>query len=248
MTRTVFAVDVTTSVVSIARVQETDGPAIPAVSWIDPPSFGGSHRPLTTWQKACEVADEVVAKITSAGNPTMVVMAKQQWGPTAPWKLRGNSRASLPGDPSAQRRIQIHTLIEDRLHRAGVPVAEFPYVTALRWARGYGEKGRGGEVMSGLTDYAGATWGIEQRTEIGRDGKPHTRSFRPAVAVLAAIGAMAVGIDVEGVEVTDQRLKLLSGDANLMVQWPAGFTVPSTPASWDERRRHPETLKLTVGV
>ncbi|MCV7194125.1 hypothetical protein [Mycolicibacterium brumae] len=246
MTRTVFAVDVTTSVVSIARVQETDGPAIPAVSWIDPPSFGGSHRPLTTWQKACEVADEVVAKITSAGNPTMVVMAKQQWGPTAPWKLRGNSRASLPGDPSAQRRIQIHTLIEDRLHRLGVPVAEFPYVTALKWARGYGEKGRGGEVMTALTDYVASTWGIEQRTEIGRDGKPHTRSFRPAVAVLAAIGAMAVGVEVAGIEVTDARLGMLDAAKNAMIQWPAEFVPPSTPASWDERRRHPEVL--TVGV
>lgn len=92
MTRTVFAVDVTTSVVSIARIQEADTAVTPAVSWVDPPLDGGSHRPRATWERACSMADEVVGKLIAGGDPTLVVMAKQQWGGINAVKPKGAQR------------------------------------------------------------------------------------------------------------------------------------------------------------
>ena len=250
MTRIVFAIDVTTSVVSISRIAESDAPATPIVSWVDPPLDGGSHRPRATWERASGMADAVVSKVIAAGAPSVVVMAKQQWGGISGWTDPKSKRALVPADPSAGRRIQLHALIEDRLHRAGVPVCEFPYVTALRWAQGHGLKGSSqNSVMTALTEFSGKTWGILPRTELGKDGLPHTRPFRPAVSVLAGIGAMAVGVAVDGIDVTEQRLSVMGGadrkGGNAAVQWPRELLVPSTLKSWDELRRRPEIL--TVG-
>lgn len=250
MTRIVFAIDVTTSVVSLARIAETDGPATPIVSWVDPPLDGGSHRPRATWERATGMADTVVGKVIAAGSPAVVVMAKQQWGGISGWKDPKSKRSLVPADPSAGRRIQLHSLIEDRLHTAGVPVCEFPYPTALRWAQGHGLKGGSqNSVMTALTEFAGKTWGIVPRSEIGKDGLPHTRAFRPAVAVLAAIGATAVGVRVDGIDVTEQRLSVMGGadrkGGNQSVQWPLNRTPPETVRGWDELHRRPEIL--TVG-
>lgn len=245
MTRTVFAIDVTTSVVSLSLVTETDGPAVPVVSWVDPPNAGGAHKPVVTWQKACDVADAVAAKVTASGYPTLVLMAKQQWGPATAWKAPGHVRASLPADPTAARRIQIHTMIEDRLHRAGVPVGEYPYITALKWARGYGEKGRGSQVMTELTAFAGKTWGVISRTEVGADEKDHPKPFRPAVAVLAALGAQAVGVEVTGVEVTEDRLMTLRGEQNKSIQWPRGLRLPDDVKAWERLHADPSRVWVT---
>lgn len=238
MSRIIFAIDVTTSVVSLARIAETDGPATPVVSWVDPPSQGGSHRPRVTWEKNSLIADAVADKVLAAGVPAVVVMAKQLWGPVSVRKQPGAKRSTIQADPSAGRRIAIHALIEDRLHRAGVPVAEFPYPTALRWARGFGEQGGTQNiVMRELTDFAGKHWGIVPRTELGKDGRQHTMPFRPAVAVLAAIGAQAVGVEVEGIDVTETRLKIAAGTdqqgMNRAIQWPAGMLPPETVAAWE---------------
>lgn len=51
--RTVFAIDVTTTMISLARIVEsTDGsPAVPDIAWVTPVSQA-THSPYSTWHHA----------------------------------------------------------------------------------------------------------------------------------------------------------------------------------------------------
>ncbi len=251
MTRIVFALDVTTSLVSIGRVAETDDgtPAFPQRSWVElPPS--SHHTPRHTWERTERWADEVFGVLTSGDVPDLVMVAKQLWGPMAGRKDPKTKHYVIPPDPSAHRRMMLAYAIEQRLHAAGVRVAEFPYVTLRKWALGYTPSKASDKtpvrIMSDLADFAKVQWGVERPVVVSPAGNDVPMPYRPAVCVLAAAGAMAVGVSVAGIDVTEDRLATLSGDTNAAVQWPKNYTPPSDPKSWDELRRHPEIL--TVGV
>lgn len=219
MTRAVWAVDVTTSMVSLARVVEGDPK--PVTGMIATETATKAHSSFTTWHRATTTAEKVIEKLTANGTPTLVVLAKQRW-------------ADMAKDPSAQRRLQIYTLIEERLHRRGIPVAEFPYPTALAWMVGYMPRNvKGAAVTTQLSNAVTAEWGITCPT-YSKNGQTFPYPMRIWVAALAAIGAMALGIETT-MEVTEPRLETIGGVKNQAVQWPGNLIMPRTLVGWKKR-------------
>lgn len=260
-TRCVWAVDVLTSGVSLAAVIEPASGGVserPLIGRVEAPAPTHDHSPRTTWERGVAVADQVVEKLMSRGMPTLVIFAKQQWGSSTAVKIKnaaGRSRTT-PVDHSAQRRIMLQALIEDRLHQRGVPVGEFPYPTALTWMNDGEPSKRGGHVMAELARRVTETWGITQpvvearKTRIVNGVKEFDEvevrvAFRIQVAALAAIAAMIVGVET-GVPVTEERLRIASGEGNQAVQLPASRRCPTDLNLWDELRRRPTILKAGV--
>lgn len=259
--RRVWAVDVLASGVSLALIEEprsggvSDTPKIGKVDF-DPPV--NDFTPRTSWERSVAVADRVVEKIMSRGEPTLVVLAKQQWGSSTPVKVsdsRGRSRTA-PVDESAYRRHMLQAQIEDRLHARGIPVGEFPYPTALPWFNDGQPSPRtdSAKVMTTIAAKVKDIWGLEQPVVEGHKKKiigsktvtetVYVRTqFRIQVVALAAIGAMAVGIET-AVPVTEERLKIANGSGNKAVQFPASRRCPTDITVWDELRRYPNLLEV----
>lgn len=251
--RLVYAVDVLASIVSISRIEETAAcsPALPKTGAVQFPLPTRSHTPATTWHRASTVADQVFDKLTAGGTvrPTLVVFSKQQWG-----ALNGK-----PADPTAQRRMMAQALIEDRLHRNGIPVGEFPYPTALTWLNGgKGAPARNGKrsPMAQIDAAVAEVWGIVPpkvvlpatkkivRGElVEQDAITRESTWRPGVVALAAIAAMAVGIET-AVPVTEERLRITRGEGNQSVQFPKTRRCPVKLDSWLELQRRPEILTV----
>lgn len=251
--RLVFAVDVLASIISISRISELEDrtAAHPATGAVQFPLPTRSHTPRTTWHRASTVADQVFDKLTAGGTikPTLVVFSKQQWG----------SLTGKPSDPTAQRRMMCQAYIEDRLHRSGIPVAEFPYPTSLVWLNGgKGTPMRNGKrsVMAQLDTAVAEVWGIVPpkvvlpatkkivRGElVEQDAITRESTWRPGVVALAAIAAMAVGIET-AVPVTEERLRITRGEGNQSVQFPKTRRCPVKLDSWLELQRRPEILTV----
>lgn len=238
-TRTVWAIDVLASTVSMACITEPEDHSAaprPKIGKVDLALQGRSHTPYTQWHRASIAADAVFAKLTVDGTikPTLVVIAKQQWGTSS-----GGKKGGAAPDPTAQRRIALQSLIEERLHRAAIPVAEFPYPTALVWMQGHGQ--HRGPLMTVLADRVSDTFGITAPREVV-GGKERAVSFRPQVAALAAIAAMAVGIETS-IPVTKDRLEITRGQGNQAVQFPSTRRCPETVEDWQALHKHPNRLK-----
>jgi hypothetical protein len=171
-------------------------------------------------------ADKVLEKLTAAGEPTLVVLAKQRW-------------ADMKTDASAQRRLQLYTLIEERLHRRSIPVGEFPYVTVLTWMNGHALRNvKGAALMAQLASDVTDEWGIEKPTYRTNGGETRHYPMRIEVAALAAVGAMAVGIETT-VPATVHRLDVIGGVKNQAVQWDGRLSLPRTISGWEKRNRNP---------
>lgn len=230
MTRTVFAIDVTTTMVSLARVQETeDGTAArPDISWVEPISLA-HFSPYSCWHHAKATANQVIEKLTKGGNPTLVVFATQFW-------------AAPKTDPSAARRFRIVNAIEDALFEKQIPVVEMPAQTAARWLLGYTPRGRGG-VITEIGKEVTAEWGIAcpSYTPEGSDVS-RNRPYRLTTVALAAAGAQAVGIRTS-VEATAARLDILRDTGNNSMRWPADLKLPRSVKKWEELNAEPNLLR-----
>ena len=221
MTRLVYAVDVTATMISIARVTETeDGNPVPELAMVPVPP-ASTFTPLATWKRASTMADKAMEKISSRGQrPDLVVIAKQLW-------------KEPKTDSSAQRRMAIQALLEDRLHRAGVPVAEVPYATALSWMSGHTPRDKRG-ILGHLEDVVNETWGLETPTFTTPGDQEKRYPYRLGVVALAAMGTMALGVDT-AVPVSTERLAMLTSARNQAMQWPPEFKPPSTITEWHTR-------------
>ncbi len=232
--RTVWAVDVTTSVISLAKMTESDPPTRPAIGRVIPTAVA-THSPYSTWHHAKAAAAQVVETITKDGEPTLVVMAKNFW-------------LTADRDPSTERRFRLYNAVEDRLFAAGIPVAEFPYATTAKWLVGHTPRGKETQVMSRLELAAKELWDITPPTKLNSEGKPMRVPFRVPVACLSAVGATAVGIVVPDVEVTEARLQIMSGKetallkGNASIQWPRDLKLPHDLKGWERLRKNPEKL------
>lgn len=220
MTRTVFAVDVTTTMISLARFQETEDGSVskPGIAWVQPTAQ--SHfSPYSEWHHATTCAENVTGKILKGGKPDLVVIASSFWG-------------SCATDPSANRRFRTYHMIEDGLFTAKVPVAEFPFTTTARWLLGYTpRKGRSG-VMAELEKAVAAEWDTKKPEYETKAGDMRAYPFRTPVVALAAVAAMSVGIQTQ-VEVTDARLALINDKDNNASRWPADLKLPKNIAAWN---------------
>lgn len=235
--RTVWAIDVTTSVISLARIVESGEPAIPQIGLVQPVSFA-THSPYSTWHHARNAAQRVIEKVTETGTPTSLILAKNFWGTTNK-------------DTSADRRFRIYHALEDQLFPAGIPVSEFPYATASRWILGYTPRGRSPKYIHNLEVAAEELWGITPPTITTAAGTERRVPFRVSVTALAAIAAMGVGIEVAEVPVTEARLNIMSGDEpdrdrmNVAITWDKTRIPPKTISEWQQLHDHPEILKVT---
>lgn len=231
--RVVWAVDVTTSVISLALVTETDPPSRPLIGAVHPVSVA-SHSPYSTWHHSKAAAKAVVEKITRDGAPTLVIMAKNMW-------------QDMPRDSSAERRFRLYNAVEDQLFAAQIPVAEFPYSTVARVLLGHTPRGRDQQIMSRLETAAAELWDISAPMK-DVQGKAVRIPFRIPVTTLAAVGATAVGVPVPGVEVSDARLQIMSGKStellkgNASIQWPRDLRLPADLVAWERLRADPSRL------
>ncbi|SHX64667.1 hypothetical protein [Mycobacteroides abscessus] len=226
-TRSVYGIDVTVSAVSVVRIAESD-PVLKAAAVLVTSDAGAVHTVASTLQKLTAAADSVTAAVLARGVPSVVVMSKGLWN-------------DMRADPSASRRLALWWFIADRLRSEGAPIAEFPLPTLTTWARGGSGKSTG-KMLEHQGLLAKELW-----PAVGELAAP----FRPGTALLAAAGAMAVGIGTP-VAPTQERLNILRGydspeatqRSNKAIQWPAHRKPPRTVEGWN--RLHAEGLSAVA--
>lgn len=183
MSRSVIALDVTVTAVSIARIDE-DG-STPSTGLIVAPPSGRDYSLAATRTRTDTTTEMVLDAVLSKGMPTLVVMSKLTLG-------------DMTRDPSGGRRAALWWSITSKLLDAGIPVSELATATAMKWLCGHGAVGHKG--YSALDRAVRDTWpSVRDRGE----------SYRMSTVALAAAGCAAVGIPTAVVD-TDARRKALS--------------------------------------
>ncbi|MBE5454138.1 MULTISPECIES: hypothetical protein [Mycobacteroides] len=183
MSRSVIALDVTVTSVSIARIVE--GESTPSTGLIVAPPSGKDYSLSATRARTEATSEMVLDAVLSRGMPTLVVMSKLTLG-------------DMNRDPSGGRRAALWWAITSKLLDAGIPVSELATATAMKWLCGHGAVGHKG--YSALDRAVRDTWpSVRDRGE----------SYRMSTVALAAAGAAAVGIPTAVVD-TDARRKALS--------------------------------------
>lgn len=182
MSRSVIALDVTVTSVSIARIAE-DG-STPSTGLIVAPPSGKDYSLSATRSRTEATSEMVLDAVLSKGLPDLVVMSKLTLG-------------DMNRDPSGGRRAALWWSITGRLLDADIPVAELATATAMKWLTGHGAVGHKG--YSALDRAVRDMWpSVRDRGE----------TYRMSTVVLAAAGAMVTGIPT-AVPVTDARMKAL---------------------------------------
>lgn len=181
--RSVIALDVTVTAVSIARIAE--GEPVPSTGLIVAPPSGRDYSLSATRSRTETTAEMVLDAVLSKGMPTLVVMSKLTLG-------------DMTRDPSGGRRAALWWSITSRLLDADIPVAELATATAMKWLCGHGAVGHRG--YDALDRAVRDTW-----TSVRDRGE----TYRMSTVALAAAGAVVAGIPTAVVD-TDARRKALS--------------------------------------
>lgn len=183
MSRSVIALDVTVTAVSIARIAE--GEPTPSTGLIVAPPSGKNYALSATRERTETTTELVLDAVLSKGLPRLVVMAKLTWD-------------NMNGDPSGGRRAALWWSIVTRLLDADIPVAELATATCMKWLTGRGAVGTKAHVV--LDRAVRDTWpSVRDRGE----------TYRMSTVALAAAGAAVAGIPTV-VQGTDARFKALS--------------------------------------
>ncbi|MFV8308795.1 MULTISPECIES: hypothetical protein [Mycobacteroides] len=183
MTRSVIALDVTVTAVSIARIDE-DG-STPSTGLIVAPPSGKDYALSATRERTEATSEMVMDAVLSKGLPSLVVMSKLTWD-------------NINRDPSGGRRAALWWASTSKLLDAEIPVAELGVATAMKWMTGHGAVGQKAYVA--LDRAVRDTWpSVRGRGE----------TYRMSTVALAAAGCMVAGIPTV-VPVTDARLDALS--------------------------------------
>ncbi|SKG53796.1 gp6 protein [Mycobacteroides abscessus subsp. massiliense] len=183
MTRSVIALDVTVTAVSVARIVEGD--SVPSTGLIVAPPSGKDYSLAATRARTDTTVEMVTDAVFSKGLPTLVVMAKHTWD-------------NMNRDASAGRRASLWWTVTNQLLDAGIPVAELGVATAQKWLTGHGIVGRKGQEA--LDRAVRDTWpSVRDRGDM----------YRMSTVALAAAGCAIAGIPTV-VPVTDARLDALS--------------------------------------
>lgn len=183
MSRSVIALDVTVTSVSIARIAEGEG--TPSTGLIVAPPSGRDYALSATRARTDTTAELVLDAVFSKGLPSLVVMSKLTLG-------------DMTRDPSGGRRAALWWAIVTRLLDAGIPVSELAVATAMKWLCGHGAVGHKG--YSALDRAVHDTWpSVRDRGE----------TYRMSTVALAAAGCAVAGIPIV-VPATDSRMKALA--------------------------------------
>ncbi|MBL3752687.1 hypothetical protein [Mycobacteroides abscessus] len=183
MSRSVIALDVTVTSVSIARIAEGEG--TPSTGLIVAPPSGRDYALSATRARTDTTAELVLDAVLSKGLPTLVVMSKLTLG-------------DMNRDPSGGRRAALWWSITARMLDAGIPVAELSTATAQKWMTGHGAVGHRG--------YAALDRAVRDMWPTVRD---RGETYRMSTVALAAAGAAVAGIPT-AVPCTDARMKALA--------------------------------------
>ena len=216
----VIGIDVTSSMIHLAVIHN----AAPDV--VGGYSFSVTTQPpyslYNTHHHVAVAVSAAVQQITENDSlPALAVCSKFMW-------------RDMKVDPSAARRAAVHTLLLAELHRLRVPVTEFPLPTALRWATGAGA-GKAGGMLTELDD--------EARTRLTLKTQGTQEKYRDSTAILAAIAAMSVGMELGGFKTTDARLSVAAGYEspksrkrdNRSINWTSRRTPPRSVDEWTKR-------------
>ncbi|MBN7314725.1 hypothetical protein [Mycobacteroides abscessus] len=183
MSRSVIALDVTVTAVSIARIAEGEG--TPSTGLIVAPPSGRDYSLAATRARTEATSEMVLDAVLSKGLPDLVVMSKLTWD-------------NMHGDPSGGRRAALWWSIANQLLDSNIPVAELGVATAQKWLTGRGAIGQKAYVA--LDRAVRDTWpSVRDRGE----------TYRMSTVALAAAGAAVAGIPTV-VPATDARLDALS--------------------------------------
>lgn len=183
MSRSVIALDVTVTAVSIARIAE--GEPTPSTGLIVAPPSGKNYALSATRERTETTTELVLDAVLSKGLPRLVVMSKLTWD-------------NMNGDPSGGRRAALWWSIANQLLDSNIPVAELGVATAQKWLTGRGAIGQKAYVA--LDRAVRDTWpSVRDRGE----------TYRMSTVALAAAGCAVAGIPTV-VPATDARLDALS--------------------------------------
>lgn len=216
----VIGIDVTSSMIHLAVIHAAE----PDV--VDGYSFSVTTQPpyslYNTHHHVAVAVSAAVQQITEGGTlPALAVCSKFMW-------------RDMKTDPSAARRAAVHTLLMAELHRLRVPTTEFPLPTAQRWTTGAGA-GKAGGMLVELDKQA--------RTRLTLKTQGTHEKYRESTAILAAIGAMSVGMEMSSFKVTDARLSVAAGYEspksrkrdNRSINWTSRRVPPRSVEEWTER-------------
>lgn len=183
MSRSVIALDVTVTAVSIARIAEGEG--TPSTGLIVAPPSGRDYSLAATRARTEATSEMVLDAVLSKGLPDLVVMSKLTWD-------------NMNGDPSGGRRAALWWSIANQLLDSNIPVAELGVATAQKWLTGRGAIGQKAYVA--LDRAVRDTWpSVRDRGE----------TYRMSTVALVAAGCAVAGIPTV-VPATDARLDALS--------------------------------------
>lgn len=220
-TKTVAAVDITTTNISVVVIGADGNPAAYRYNGHRVPEHS-VHTVASSVHHIATAVRAITELITEGGTirPATVALVKGSWGP-------------MSTDPSAFRRAGIWWGIAAEFDRLRIPTAEVPLLTVQKWAMGAAKPGKAG--TDALTDWVAAQWSWLPAT--------YKEGFRPSTVAVAAAAAMTVGIET-AVPVTQERLNLLRGYAdedrktrsNKAIQWSVKAKPAKTTAEFQMKK------------
>jgi hypothetical protein len=212
--RSVVALDVTTTHVSMCKLEEGDPE--PRLRVVD--SHSGehaSHTVASTCHRTVTARNDTMELVADGGNPTLVVMTKLSWN-------------TMGKDPSFARRAGLWTAIAIALCDLHIPVAEIPILTVQAWAGVKSSIGKDGFKA------------LEENIRFNYPDISPPQHFRLTAIAVAVAGCMALSGFETPWAVTQPRLNQLRGyvdehaetRSNKGVQWPHEHHPPRTVAEW----------------
>lgn len=210
MTRSVVAIDLTVTYVSVCRLTEGSVPRAAGLPFPEPAK--GTRRSLAYENKRHqEMAKSIAKALVRGGAPELVVIARPTFGAGA--DSRGGGKA---GDTTAYRRLGIFWALINELDAANIPVAELGVLAA---AKALTHSGHQKTAASGLAAHARALF---PGMVIPEDPK-----YRVSTVGLAICGALVAGIPVEGVPATEFIYARLRAGGD----FPESVHIPRAPRS-----------------
>ncbi|MDM2175298.1 Uncharacterised protein [Mycobacteroides abscessus subsp. abscessus] len=211
MTRSVVAIDLTVTYVSVCRLTEGSAPRPAGIPFTEPDK--GAKRSLASENKRhADMARRVAKAIVKGGVPELVVLARPTFGAGA--DSRGGGTKA--GDTTAYRRLGIFWALVAELDAAGIPVAELGVLAAAKAL-----------THSGHQKFAGGRVAEWVRATFPDMAVPEDKLYRLSTVGLAVCGALAVGIDVEGVPATEFIYARLRAGGD----FPESVHIPRAPRS-----------------
>lgn len=185
--RSVVAIDITVSYVSMCRLTAMGGVKLSGVTLPDPEDKAKRSLAYEN-RRHVALAQRVAKGISRGGVPELVVLARPTFGAGA--DSRGGGTKA--GDTTAYRRLGIFWALINELDAVGIPVAELGVLSAAKALT------HSGHQKTAARDLAARARDLFPGMTV-----PEDKRYRVSTVGLAVCGAIAAGIPVEGVPATE---------------------------------------------